>query len=77
MQKFEVGWPCHYWRFADFSTFYLCDVIIMSEFYISNNASLVLFTGVTSNTDAAQLAETFAEAKCQTKVLYPCDIFKK
>lgn len=28
------------------------------------------FAGVTSNTDAAQLAETFAEAKCPTKVLY-------
>lgn len=27
-----------------------------------------LHEGVTSNTDAAQLAETFAEAKCLTKV---------
>lgn len=27
-----------------------------------------LDTGVTSNTDAAQLAETFASAKCPTKV---------
>ena len=27
------------------------------------------YEGVTSNTDAAQLAETFAEAKCATKVL--------
>lgn len=26
------------------------------------------YEGVTSNTDAAQLAETFAEAKCATKV---------
>ncbi|CAL9028419.1 unnamed protein product [Prunus brigantina] len=30
---------------------------------------LVIIGGVTSNTDAAQLAETFAEAKCQTKVV--------
>ncbi|XP_059636668.1 pyrophosphate--fructose 6-phosphate 1-phosphotransferase subunit alpha-like isoform X2 [Cornus florida] len=30
---------------------------------------LVIFGGVTSNTDAAQLAETFAEAKCPTKVV--------
>ncbi|KAL4178549.1 hypothetical protein AMTRI_Chr13g82850 [Amborella trichopoda] len=30
---------------------------------------LVIIGGVTSNTDAAQLAETFAEAKCQTKVI--------
>ncbi|KAG9452142.1 hypothetical protein H6P81_005046 [Aristolochia fimbriata] len=30
---------------------------------------LVILGGVTSNTDAAQLAETFAEAKCQTKVI--------
>ncbi|KAL3505528.1 hypothetical protein ACH5RR_035369 [Cinchona calisaya] len=30
---------------------------------------LVVIGGVTSNTDAAQLAETFAEAKCQTKVV--------
>lgn len=30
----------------------------------------VNFVGVTSNTDAAQLAETFAEAKCPTKVIY-------
>ncbi|XP_034675902.1 pyrophosphate--fructose 6-phosphate 1-phosphotransferase subunit alpha [Vitis riparia] len=30
---------------------------------------LVILGGVTSNTDAAQLAETFAEAKCQTKVV--------
>jgi hypothetical protein len=29
---------------------------------------LFSFEGVTSNTDAAQLAETFAEAKCPTKV---------
>lgn len=28
----------------------------------------LLEIGVTSNTDAAQLAETFAEAKCATKV---------
>ncbi|KAL6176243.1 PREDICTED: pyrophosphate--fructose 6-phosphate 1-phosphotransferase subunit alpha [Fragaria vesca subsp. vesca] len=32
-------------------------------------AGLVIIGGVTSNTDAAQLAETFAEAKCQTKVV--------
>lgn len=30
---------------------------------------LVIVGGVTSNTDAAQLAETFAEAKCPTKVV--------
>ncbi|KAI4388527.1 hypothetical protein MLD38_000847 [Melastoma candidum] len=30
---------------------------------------LVIIGGVTSNTDAAQLAETFAEAKCLTKVV--------
>ncbi|XP_058084843.1 pyrophosphate--fructose 6-phosphate 1-phosphotransferase subunit alpha-like [Magnolia sinica] len=30
---------------------------------------LVIIGGVTSNTDAAQLAETFSEAKCQTKVV--------
>ncbi|KAI9073671.1 hypothetical protein K1719_044335 [Acacia pycnantha] len=30
---------------------------------------LVIIGGVTSNTDAAQLAETFAEAKCSTKVV--------
>ncbi|KAI4320898.1 hypothetical protein MLD38_034331 [Melastoma candidum] len=30
---------------------------------------LVIIGGVTSNTDAAQLAETFAEAKCPTKVV--------
>ncbi|XVE56306.1 hypothetical protein DITRI_Ditri03aG0228100 [Diplodiscus trichospermus] len=30
---------------------------------------LVIIGGVTSNTDAAQLAETFAEAKCRTKVV--------
>ncbi|GMP44361.1 hypothetical protein CsSME_00013319 [Camellia sinensis var. sinensis] len=30
---------------------------------------LVVIGGVTSNTDAAQLAETFAEAKCSTKVV--------
>ncbi|XP_021900763.1 pyrophosphate--fructose 6-phosphate 1-phosphotransferase subunit alpha isoform X2 [Carica papaya] len=30
---------------------------------------LVIVGGVTSNTDAAQLAETFAEAKCPTKVI--------
>ncbi|KAL2895332.1 Pyrophosphate--fructose 6-phosphate 1-phosphotransferase subunit alpha [Bienertia sinuspersici] len=30
---------------------------------------LVIIGGVTSNTDAAQLAETFAEAKCTTKVV--------
>lgn len=30
------------------------------------------FEGVTSNTDAAQLAETFAESKCTTKVLPIC-----
>ncbi|KAF8377966.1 hypothetical protein HHK36_031355 [Tetracentron sinense] len=30
---------------------------------------LVIVGGVTSNTDAAQLAETFAEAKCSTKVV--------
>jgi len=29
----------------------------------------LLFEGVTSNTDAAQLAETFAELKCPTKVV--------
>ncbi|CAN4095509.1 unnamed protein product [Withania somnifera] len=31
--------------------------------------ALIIIGGVTSNTDAAQLAETFAEAKCQTKVV--------
>ncbi|XXG46331.1 hypothetical protein AAC387_Pa02g1199 [Persea americana] len=31
--------------------------------------ALVIIGGVTSNTDAAQLAETFAESKCQTKVV--------
>ncbi|BAF09832.1 pyrophosphate--fructose 6-phosphate 1-phosphotransferase subunit alpha [Oryza sativa Japonica Group] len=31
--------------------------------------ALVIIGGVTSNTDAAQLAETFAEAKCATKVV--------
>ncbi|GJM99883.1 hypothetical protein PR202_ga17022 [Eleusine coracana subsp. coracana] len=30
--------------------------------------ALVIIGGVTSNTDAAQLAETFAESKCSTKV---------
>ncbi|CAI9270278.1 unnamed protein product [Lactuca saligna] len=30
---------------------------------------LIIVGGVTSNTDAAQLAETFAEAKCSTKVV--------
>ncbi|KAK1306162.1 Pyrophosphate--fructose 6-phosphate 1-phosphotransferase subunit alpha [Acorus calamus] len=30
---------------------------------------LVIIGGVTSNTDAAQLAETFEEAKCQTRVV--------
>ncbi|KAK9073651.1 hypothetical protein SSX86_006245 [Deinandra increscens subsp. villosa] len=30
---------------------------------------LVIIGGVTSNTDAAQLAETFADAKCSTKVV--------
>ncbi|PKA60658.1 Pyrophosphate--fructose 6-phosphate 1-phosphotransferase subunit alpha [Apostasia shenzhenica] len=30
---------------------------------------LVIIGGVTSNTDAAQLAETFAEAECSTKVI--------
>lgn len=29
-----------------------------------------ILEGVTSNTDAAQLAETFAEAKCLTKVFF-------
>lgn len=35
------------------------------------------FEGVTSNTDAAQLAETFAEAKCQTKVCmgWSCSLY--
>ncbi|KAI3797091.1 hypothetical protein L1987_39782 [Smallanthus sonchifolius] len=32
-------------------------------------STLLGFLGVTSNTDAAQLAETFAEAKCSTKVV--------
>ncbi|KAK4354786.1 hypothetical protein RND71_026980 [Anisodus tanguticus] len=31
--------------------------------------ALIIIGGVTSNTDAAQLAETFAEEKCQTKVV--------
>uniref|UniRef100_A0ACD5ZKW2 Uncharacterized protein n=1 Tax=Avena sativa TaxID=4498 RepID=A0ACD5ZKW2_AVESA len=31
--------------------------------------ALIIIGGVTSNTDAAQLAETFAEAKCATKVV--------
>jgi len=31
--------------------------------------ALVIIGGVTSNTDAAQLAETFAELKCPTKVV--------
>ncbi|KAL5199527.1 hypothetical protein ABZP36_020730 [Zizania latifolia] len=31
--------------------------------------ALVIIGGVTSNTDAAQLAETFAESKCSTKVV--------
>ncbi|KAL4579154.1 hypothetical protein LXL04_015291 [Taraxacum kok-saghyz] len=31
--------------------------------------ALIIVGGVTSNTDAAQLAETFAEAKCSTKVV--------
>lgn len=39
---------------------------IHREIYILTYA--LYFEGVTSNTDAAQLAETFAEAKCQTKV---------
>ncbi|KAG0497896.1 hypothetical protein HPP92_002587, partial [Vanilla planifolia] len=34
-----------------------------------NLNGLVIIGGVTSNTDAAQLAETFAEAKCSTKVI--------
>nr|DAD46463.1 TPA_asm: hypothetical protein HUJ06_016400 [Nelumbo nucifera] len=34
-----------------------------------NLDGLVIIGGVTSNTDAAQLAETFAEAKCTTKVV--------
>ncbi|KAL8195453.1 hypothetical protein R6Q57_025856 [Mikania cordata] len=34
-----------------------------------NLDGLVIFGGVTSNTDAAQLAETFTEAKCSTKVV--------
>ncbi|XP_071732128.1 pyrophosphate--fructose 6-phosphate 1-phosphotransferase subunit alpha-like [Rutidosis leptorrhynchoides] len=34
-----------------------------------NLDTLVIVGGVTSNTDAAQLAETFAEAKCATKVI--------
>jgi hypothetical protein len=34
------------------------------------NAKLYFISGVTSNTDAAQLAETFAVAKCPTKVYY-------
>ncbi|KAF6174224.1 hypothetical protein GIB67_033756 [Kingdonia uniflora] len=34
-----------------------------------NLDGLVIIGGVTSNTDAAQLAETFAEAKCRTKVV--------
>jgi hypothetical protein len=32
------------------------------------NSKLYFISGVTSNTDAAQLAETFAVAKCPTKV---------
>ena len=32
-----------------------------------------IFEGVTSNTDAAQLAEIFAAAKCPTKVNNACD----
>jgi hypothetical protein len=32
------------------------------------STSIFNFEGVTSNTDAAQLAETFAKAKCPTKV---------
>ncbi|KAK3129094.1 hypothetical protein QOZ80_6BG0471450 [Eleusine coracana subsp. coracana] len=31
--------------------------------------ALVIIGGVTSNTDAAQLAETFAESKCSTKIV--------
>lgn len=42
-----------------FSTLYFC----LTDINIFN-----LNEGVTSNTDAAQLAETFAEAKCATKV---------
>ncbi|GJX11737.1 pyrophosphate--fructose 6-phosphate 1-phosphotransferase subunit alpha [Tanacetum coccineum] len=34
-----------------------------------NLDSLVIVGGVTSNTDATQLAKTFAEAKCATKVV--------
>jgi hypothetical protein len=34
------------------------------------NSKLYFISGVTSNTDAAQLAETFAVAKCPTKVYY-------
>jgi pyrophosphate--fructose-6-phosphate 1-phosphotransferase len=30
---------------------------------------LIIIGGVTSNTDAAQLAETFAKLGCQTKVI--------
>lgn len=37
------------------------------DFQSHQNLTLFL-TGVTSNTDAAQLAETFAESKCATKV---------
>uniref|UniRef100_A0ACD5YRV1 Uncharacterized protein n=1 Tax=Avena sativa TaxID=4498 RepID=A0ACD5YRV1_AVESA len=36
---------------------------------ISEHPACSFFEGVTSNTDAAQLAETFAEAKCATKVV--------
>lgn len=56
-------------------------VIVGGEFYCQGFIKLVIISnlmllskifvwlvGVTSNTDAAQLAETFAEAKCQTKV---------
>ena len=34
-----------------------------------------IFEGVTSNTDAAQLAEIFEAAKCPTKVNNACDFF--
>jgi hypothetical protein len=64
---FEVGCSDNNWRYA------ICDINLL-RFKVQYRIVSILnqcsfFEGVTSNTDAAQLAETFAEAKCATKVL--------
>lgn len=57
----------------DYATFYGSLWIFQHKLARAHKHTYILtcaltFEGVTSNTDAAQLAETFTEAKCQTKV---------